>query len=331
MVYFWGMIDSISHYREVFLDHLARHQDFGEPSGLYEPIRYILDMGGKRMRPLLALMSADLYGAPLASALPAAMAVEVFHNFSLVHDDIMDAPPLRRGRATVHKKWDANIAILSGDAMLIVAYQHLEAYPPEVFKPMSVLFSRTALQVCEGQQYDMEFENRDKVTLPEYLRMIEYKTAVLLGCGLRMGALVGGAPEAEQQAIYDFGISLGIAFQLQDDYLDVFGNPETFGKQVGGDIIENKKTYLYLQALELSAEPEKRELRDLYTIRPRDPQAKVDRVRQLFTLCGADMAIQNRIAEYTARAFDQLDGLAGNPSAKLALRAFGEWLLRRDF
>ena len=324
------MIDSIAHYRQVFLDHLTRNQNFGEPSGLYEPIRYILDIGGKRMRPILALMSADLYGAPLESALPAAMAVEVFHNFSLVHDDIMDAAPLRRGRATVHQKWDSNTAILSGDAMLIVAYQHLEAYPPEVFKPMSVLFSRTALQVCEGQQYDMEFENRDDVTLPEYLRMIEYKTAVLLGCGLRMGAMVGGAPEAEQQAIYDFGISLGIAFQLQDDYLDVFGNPETFGKQVGGDIIENKKTYLYLQALGLSEEPEARELRDLYTIKPRDPQAKVDRVRQLFRQCGADLAIQKRIAEYTARAFGQLDGLAGNPSAKLALRAFGEWLLRRD-
>jgi len=177
----------------------------------------------------------------------------------------------------------------------------------------------------------MEFENRDDVTLVEYLRMIEAKTAVLLGCGLRMGALVGGAPEAEQRAIYDFGISLGMAFQLQDDYLDVFGNPETFGKQVGGDIIENKKTFLYLQALELSAAPDARELRDLYTIKPRDPQAKVERVRQLFRQCGADLAIQNRIAEYTARAFDQLEGLAGNPSAKLALRAFGEWLLRRDF
>lgn len=331
LVYFWAMIDSISRYREVFTNHLAANQQFGEPSGLYEPIRYILDLGGKRMRPVLVLLSADLYGAALESALPAAMAVEVFHNFSLVHDDIMDAAPLRRGRATVHRKWDTNTAILSGDAMLIKAYQHLEAYPPELFKPLSVLFSQTALQVCEGQQFDMEFENRDDVTLPEYLRMIELKTAVLLGCGLQMGALVGGAPEAEQLAIYDFGISLGIAFQLQDDYLDAFGNPETFGKQVGGDIIENKKTYLYLQALGLASEAEARELCDLYTIKPHDPRAKVERVCQLFRQCGADTATQAQIAAYTARAFEQLEGLSGNPSAKKALRGFGEWLLRRDF
>lgn len=324
------MIDSISRYREVFLNHLAAKQHFGEPSGLYDPIRYILEMGGKRMRPVLVLLSADLYGAPLESALPAAMAVEEFHNFSLVHDDIMDAAPLRRGQATVHRKWDTNTAILSGDAMLIKAYQHLEAYPPEVFKPLSILFSQTALQVCEGQQYDMDFEKRDDVTLPEYLRMIEYKTAVLLGCGLRMGALVGKAPKAEQKAIYDFGISLGIAFQLQDDYLDAFGNPETFGKQVGGDIIENKKTYLYLQALGSAPEAEARELRDLYTIKPHDPQAKVERVCQLFRQCGADTATQARIGEYTDRAFGQLGELSGNPLAKSALRSFGEWLLRRD-
>lgn len=325
------MIDSISRHREVFLKHLADQQPTGEPSRLYEPVRYILEMGGKRMRPVLVLLSADLYGAAPEAALPAAMAVEVFHNFSLVHDDIMDAAPLRRGRATVHRKWDTNTAILSGDAMLIKAYQHLEAYRPGDFKPLMVLFSQTALQVCEGQQYDMDFESRDDVTLPEYLRMIELKTAVLLGCALRMGALVGGASEAEQQAIYDFGISLGIAFQLQDDYLDAFGNPETFGKQVGGDIIENKKTFLYLQTLGLAPEAEARELGDLYTIKPHDPQAKVDRVLQLFRQCGADTAIQNRIAAYTERAFDQLEGLSGNPRAKLALRAFGQWLLKRDF
>lgn len=329
--YFWDMIESISHYREVFLKYLAENQQFEEPAGLYAPVQYILDLGGKRMRPLLVLMAADLYRAPLEKALPAAMAVEVFHNFSLVHDDIMDAAPLRRGKPTVHRKWDANTGILSGDAMLILAYQYLEQYDPEEFKPITVLFSKTALQVCEGQQYDMDFEQRDDVTLDEYLHMIAFKTAVLLGCALQMGSLIGGAPEQEQLAIYNFGMSLGIAFQLQDDFLDVFGDPESFGKQVGGDIIENKKTFLFLQALSLASPADTQELRDLYTIKPKDPASKVSRVKQIFCECGADLAIQNRIAEYTNKAFDQLGNLDGNEAAKEALRAFGAWLLRRTF
>lgn len=283
------------------------------------------------MRPLLVLMAADLYGVPLEKALPAAMAVEVFHNFSLVHDDIMDAAPLRRGKPTVHQKWDTNTGILSGDAMLILAYQYLENYDSEQFKALTILFSRTALQVCEGQQYDMDFESREDVTLEEYLHMIAYKTAVLLGCALQMGALIGGAQDKEQQAIYNFGMSLGIAFQLQDDYLDVYGDPETFGKQVGGDIIENKKTFLFLQALTLASPSEAQELRDLYTIKPKDPAAKVSRVKQIFCDCGADVAIQNSIAAYTDKAFDQLANLDGNNSAKQALRTFGEWLLQRTF
>ena len=325
------MIVSISQYREVFLNYLAKNQPFEEPAGLYAPVHYILDLGGKRMRPLLVLMAADLYGVPLEKALPAAMAVEVFHNFSLVHDDIMDAAPLRRGKPTVHQKWDANTGILSGDAMLILAYQYLENYDYEQFKALTILFSRTALQVCEGQQYDMDFESREDVTLEEYLHMIAYKTAVLLGCALQMGALIGGAQDKEQQAIYNFGMSLGVAFQLQDDYLDVYGDPETFGKQVGGDIIENKKTFLFLQALTLASPSEAQELRDLYTIKPKDPAAKVSRVKQIFCDCGADVAIQNRIAAYTDKAFDQLANLDGNNSAKQALRTFGEWLLQRTF
>lgn len=324
------MIDSITRYREVFLEYMNSVQNFGEPAGLYDPVRYILDLGGKRMRPLLVLMAADLYDTPLEKALPAAMAVEVFHNFSLLHDDIMDAAPIRRGKPTVHQKWDVNTGILSGDAMLILAYQYLEAYEPIHFKSLTKLFSKTALQVCEGQQFDMDFEQREAVTLDEYLHMIAYKTAVLLACALQMGALIGGAPEAEQLAIYNFGLSLGIAFQLQDDYLDVFGNPETFGKQVGGDIIENKKTYLYLKALEMSNPEESRELSDLYSIKPKNPQNKVDRVTQIIRDCGADVAIQHRISEYTREAFSQLDLLEGNVGAKTALKTFGEWLLKRD-
>lgn len=324
------MNEAISNYRQTFLNYLSDNQHFSEPAGLYDPVHYILDLGGKRMRPLLVLMAADLYGVPVKDALPAAMTVEVFHNFSLVHDDIMDAAPLRRGKPTVHEKWDANTGILSGDAMLILAYQYLECYPPEQFKALTSLFSITALQVCEGQQYDMDFEQRDDVSLQEYLHMISYKTAVLLGCALKMGALLGGASDTEQQAIYHFGMALGTAFQLQDDYLDVFGNPETFGKQVGGDIIENKKTFLYLQALHLAGTAEAQEIRDLYSIRPKDPVSKVNRVTQLFKDCGADTAIQEQIAAYTQQGFQHLEGLEGNPLAKQALRQFGEWLLQRD-
>ena len=325
------MIDSISKYRAAFLEHLGRESDSRSPVGLYDPIRYILNLGGKRIRPVLVLLSADLYGTPVEKAMPAAEAVEIFHNFSLVHDDIMDDAPLRRGQPTVHEKWDTNTAILSGDAMLIEAYQQLEGYEDGVFKPMMTLFSRTALEVCEGQRYDMDFESRDDVQISEYLRMIEYKTAVLIGCALKMGALVARAPGPDQQALYSFGIYLGLAFQLQDDYLDVFGDPETFGKQVGGDIIENKKTYLYLKSLEVATPEESRELRDLYSIRPRNSKAKIQRVSQIFQTSGAADATRKKILEYTDEAFRQLDTLQ-LPGPKIAvLREFGQWLLNRDF
>ena len=208
------------------------------------PINYILQLGGKRLRPVLTLMTADIFDADYKKALDAALSVEIFHNFSLVHDDIMDDAPLRRGQQTVHEKWDLNTGILSGDAMLIMAYQLFENYEPKTFQDLAKLFSKTALEVCEGQQYDVDFETRDDVTIPEYLKMIEYKTAVLVGAAMKMGAIVANASKSDQEDIYSFGRLLGIAFQLQDDYLDAFGDPKTFGKQVGGDIIENKKTYL---------------------------------------------------------------------------------------
>lgn len=325
------MIESIAKHREAFLTYL-RDQAYPEtPEQLYEPIRYILDLGGKRIRPVLVLLSADLYGARPEQAMPAAMAVEVFHNFSLVHDDIMDAAPLRRGRQTVHHKWDTNTAILSGDAMLIQAYEVLEVYPPEIFKALLMIFSKTALEVCEGQRYDMDFETMDQVKIDQYLQMIEYKTAVLLGCALKMGALVGGASVADQDALYAFGINLGLAFQLQDDYLDVFGDPETFGKQVGGDIIENKKTFLYLKSLELASAEEARELRDLYSIKPRNPDSKIKRVSQLFESSGAAQAAKTNILDYTQKAFKHLEGLELSDARKGDLRDFGQWLLNRNF
>jgi geranylgeranyl diphosphate synthase type II len=325
------MIDSIATYRQTFLNHLRQIELPETPRDLYYPIEYILDIGGKRIRPVLVLLSADLYGAGTGDALPAATAVEIFHNFTLIHDDIMDAAPLRRGKETVHEKWDTNTAILSGDAMLIEAYRQLEYYPPELFKPMIQFFSKTALEVCEGQRYDMDFETRDQVGIDQYLKMIEYKTAVLLGCALRMGALVGGASPADQEAMYVFGIQLGLAFQLQDDYLDVFGDPETFGKQVGGDIIENKKTFLYLRALELASAAEARELRDLYSIKTRDPQAKVERVTQIFASSGSAEGARDLIRQYTDEAFQQLESLKLPEDRKSVLKEFGEWLLNRDF
>ena len=325
------MIESISNYRAAFLQYLDQKDETRSPEGLYNPVQYILNLDGKRIRPVLVLLSADLYGTPVEKAMPAALAVEIFHNFTLVHDDIMDDAPLRRGQPTVHEKWDTNTAILSGDAMLIEAYRQLEGYPNEVFKPLMMVFSKTALEVCEGQRYDMDFESRDDVRIAEYLRMIEFKTAVLIGCALKMGALVAGASDSDQQALYSFGIYLGLAFQLQDDYLDVFGDPETFGKQVGGDIIENKKTYLYLKSHEVATPEESRELRDLYSIRPRNPKAKIQRVSHIFKTSGAADATREKIQEYTDEAFRQLETLQ-LPDPKIAvLREFGQWLLNRDF
>ena len=266
---------SIYQYQEFLFDYLQSQYETKEPRNLYEPIHYILDLGGKRMRPVLTLMSAEVFDADYKKALPAALAVEVFHNFSLVHDDIMDDAPLRRGHETVHEKWNLNTGILSGDAMLILAYQYFEQYEPIIFKDLAKLFSKTALEVCEGQQWDVDFEERNDVTIPEYLQMIQCKTAVLVAAAMKMGAIIAETSEENANLIYDFGLNLGLAFQLQDDFLDAFGDPETFGKQVGGDIIENKKTYLYLKAVAFSKEEEAKELRRLFSSQPEDNSDKI--------------------------------------------------------
>lgn len=320
---------AIHQYQEQFLDYLNRQNILKQPQNLYEPIDYILRLGGKRMRPVLTLMAAEVFDCSYKEALPAAMAVEVFHNFSLVHDDIMDDAPLRRGKETVHEKWNLNAGILSGDAMLILAYQYFEQYRPEIFRDLAKLFSKTALEVCEGQQWDVDFENRDDVTIPEYLKMIEYKTAVLVGAAMKMGAIVAEASEENAQSIYDFGLNLGIAFQLQDDYLDVFGDPMTFGKQIGGDIIENKKTYLYLKAMGSAQQTEADQLQHLYSIQPSDNREKIDSVAQIFNETGASEATQNAIREYTLRAFETLEKMQISNEKKSVLRMFGENLMDR--
>jgi geranylgeranyl diphosphate synthase type II len=321
---------SIEKYREEFISYLESKSLVQEPANLYEPITYILSLGGKRLRPVLVLMATEVFGTDYKKAMDAALAIEVFHNFSLVHDDIMDDAPLRRGSKTVHEKWDINTGILSGDAMLINAYQLFENYEGETFRDLAKLFSKTALQVCEGQQYDVDFETRDDVTETEYLKMIEYKTAVLVAAALKMGGIVANASVADQDSMYEFGCSLGIAFQLQDDYLDAFGDPKTFGKQVGGDIIENKKTFLYLKALEKGSTLQQKELSDLFSIQPNDPSDKIKTIKTIFETSGAAELTQKEIVAYTNKAFAVLDGLKITDEKKGLLRVFGENLMRRQ-
>jgi len=319
----------INEYQEQFLRYLESQNMHKEPKNLYQPVDYILQLGGKRLRPILTLMTTDIFNCNYKLALPAAMAVEVFHNFSLVHDDIMDDAPLRRGNVTVHEKWNINTGILSGDAMLILAYQHFEQYEPTVFRDLAKLFSKTALEVCEGQQYDVDFETRNDVTIPEYLKMIEYKTAVLVAAAMKMGAIIAETSVENADLIYDFGLNLGLAFQLQDDYLDAFGNPETFGKQVGGDIIENKKTYLYLKAIEFSKPDEKQQLLYYFSIQPEDNLEKINAVRAIFNVTGASAATQKSIQEYTLKAFETLDRINISEDKKAVLKSFGENLMER--
>lgn len=321
--------NTIEQYGAAFISHLESQIKTKEPKNLYEPINYILGLGGKRLRPILTLMTADLFGGNFEDALDSALAIEVFHNFSLVHDDIMDDAPLRRGKTTVHEKWDVNTGILSGDAMLINSYQFFESYSPEIFKKLTSLFSKTAIEVCEGQQYDVDFESRDDVTIPEYLKMIEYKTAVLVAAAMKMGAIIANASQNDTEAIYEFGKNLGIAFQLQDDYLDAFGDPETFGKQVGGDIIENKKTFLFLKSLEYAEKEQREGLLHLYSLKPEDSGTKVETVKSIFMESGAVEEAKKEINAYTQKAFDALTTISIPGANKAILKQFGENLMKR--
>lgn len=323
-------MEVLKKYNVVLADHLGKAVSKDEPKQLYDPIKYILSLGGKRIRPALTLLVCDFFGTDFRKAIPAALAVEMFHNFSLIHDDIMDESPLRRGEKTVHEKWDVNTAILSGDAMLILAYRFFEEYEPTVFKELAELFSETALQVCEGQQLDMDFETRDTVQVSEYLKMIEQKTAVLLGAAMQMGAIVANASEKDKETMYQFGKNLGIAFQLQDDYLDVFGNPETFGKQVGGDIISNKKTFLYLMAEKRSTPPQAEELTHLFSISPSDPSDKIKTVREIFTVSKAAEDARLEIEKYSYLAYSVLAEINISEEKKELLRKFGKKLMERD-
>ncbi len=317
-------------YKTTFEEYLKERLGVREPKNLYQPIEYILNSGGKKLRPVLALLSADAFGIDYKKALDVALAIEVFHNFTLIHDDIMDDAPLRRGKITVHKKWDINTGILSGDAMLILAYQYLESYEPTVFKKLTQLFSKTGIEVCEGQQLDIDFETRDDVSIDEYMQMITLKTAVLVASALKMGAIIAEVSEDESQKMYDFGLNLGLAFQLQDDYLDAFSDPKTFGKQVGGDIIENKKTYLYLTALEKSNPSEKKRLQELFSLKSDDNQQKIEDVKTIFNSSRASEDTRFLIKKYTQQAFEISETILISDDKKQLLRDFGEDLMNRN-
>lgn len=271
-----------------------------EPHNLYAPIAYTLESGGKRMRPALALIACQMFDGNLQEAMPAAMALEIFHNFTLLHDDVMDNADERRGRPTVHRKWNTNTAILSGDQMLIEAYKLIAQVPQDYALKCLALFSDMATEICEGQQYDMDFEVRNDVTLDEYLLMIQKKTAVLLGTSLQMGAMIAGSSEFIQATIYHIGINMGIAFQLRDDYLDTFGNATTFGKKIGGDILEKKKTYLYINAYLKANEQQKQELDKWFAAEQADE--KIANITRLYKEIGVDQLCLEAIEHYNQEA-----------------------------
>ena len=318
-------------YRQVFLDYLKKRSLLKAPEGLYAPVDYIMQLGGKRLRPQLVLMACQAYAKAYHKALPAAMAVELFHNFSLVHDDIMDAAPLRRGKPTVHHKFGINAGILSGDVMLIYVYEFLrELNDPKMMTQLLSIFNKVAIEVCEGQQWDMEFETRSDVSLTEYLKMIEYKTAALISGGLQLGALIGGADEEDVHAIDQFGRNIGIAFQLQDDILDTFGDPEKFGKKVGGDIAQNKKTYLVIKALEVANTKQAGELNQWMTTEPADETQKINAVRQLFVDLGIQELAETEKQRYQQQAQNYFDQLSPSLEDKACLMNLAQELIRRE-
>jgi geranylgeranyl diphosphate synthase, type II len=305
-----------------------------EPIGLYEPIQYILQLGGKKLRPALVLMSYNLFKDDVEVALPAGFAIEVFHNFTLMHDDIMDNAPLRRGMPTVHEKYNVNTGILSGDAMLILAYEYLVSVSVDTKSVAKIIkvFNKCAIEVCEGQQFDIDFEKRNDVTISEYLRMIELKTSVLLAAALEIGVILAENNEKQAKDAYEFGRNIGIAFQLQDDILDTFGNPDTFGKKVGGDIIQNKKTFLYLKSLEIAKDNDKKALLEWYNTATSEATEvnKINAVKEIFLQSGVVQLANDLKNAYYETAMQHLDAIEVPTERKQVLRSFAEELLHRE-
>jgi geranylgeranyl diphosphate synthase type II len=321
----------MQHLQQLVIEAIETSQFPETPSNLYDPIRYILTLGGKRVRPVLTLMAAELFGMQeMDEIIPAAKAVEFFHNFSLIHDDLMDKAPLRRGKTTVHEKWDANIAILSGDGLLVKAYEEISKCNPIYLPATLKILSKVAMEVCEGQQLDMDYESRSSLTMPEYLEMIRLKTSVLLGGALQLGAILSGADEQQQQLIYDFGENVGLAFQLQDDILDAYGDPDTFGKIVGGDIMINKKTFLLVKLMAVISDDDKTVLKGLLDASIATAPSKVADMLALYEKYAIKSAADELKDIYTQRAFEKMEALNVPNDRKEALLVLANNLLVRQ-
>lgn len=298
---------TIEQLREIVKNEMAKQEYVEEPHSLFEPIKYILEDGGKRLRPILTLMAYNLYREDIERVLKSAIGIEIFHNYTLLHDDVMDDAELRRGRLTVHKKWNGNVAILSGDAAAIIAYKYIEFVEDKYLRRAIDGFNQVAMDVCKGQQYDMEFETRQNVTEDEYIHMIYLKTSVLIAGSLRHGALIAGAPEHEYNALYDFGGYLGLAFQLQDDYLDVYGDVKVFGKNIGGDIVSNKKTYMLIKAFELASPEQREELWNWILKKDFNHEEKIKAVTRIYNELKIDEVAEAAIDKYLKKSREILD------------------------
>ncbi len=304
----------------------------GNPARLYDPIRYSLRLKGKRLRPVLTLAACDLFGGQAEDAIDAAAGIEIFHNFTLLHDDIMDQAPLRRGKETVYKKWNTNVAILSGDTMFALAYRLISAKRSDNLKDILDTFTQAAIEVCEGQQIDMDFETATNVTIPAYIEMIRLKTAVLLGACLKIGALSANADIRQADLLYDFGIYAGLAFQLQDDLLDAFASNEKFGKSIGGDILANKKTFLYLKCLELASQTDHTKLSELFSGSiSYDPEVKILRVLEIYNRYNIRQLAKEEMERYFNKAISCLHMVKADEHKKAQLRNYAEWLYKRDY
>ncbi len=300
------------------------------PKELYEPIRYTLLSGGKRVRPTLTLAACNLFSDSINNSIKPALALEVFHNFTLLHDDIMDNSDLRRNNKTVHKKWNENIAILSGDAMSIKAYELLSETDNKYLKSVLQIFNKMAIQICEGQQYDMNFENRNNVTENEYLEMIKLKTSVLLASSLQIGATIGGASNKNAEYLYDFGLNIGLAFQLQDDFLDVFGDTKTFGKKIGGDIVANKKTYMLIKALEIADADTKKELNNILSMKDFNEQEKINNIIKIYKSLNINNIAKEKMNYFYEKSINSLNQINVDENRKKILINFASNLMKRD-